>query len=50
MTAIVRAKLRMHNSAGVKRSHAVNVVIANIRSYDVTLGMAWLQKQNFNIY
>jgi hypothetical protein len=45
-TAIVREMVRMCDSAGVKCSHAVNFVVADIRSYDVTLGMAWLQKQN----
>ncbi len=39
----------MCDSAGVKRSHAVNFVIADIRSYNVILGMAWLQKQNPDI-
>ncbi len=40
----------MRDSAGFKRSYAVNFVVADIRSYDIILGMAWLQKQNSDIY
>jgi hypothetical protein len=36
----------MRDSAGVKRCHAINFVIADIASYDIILGMAWLRKQN----
>jgi hypothetical protein len=39
----------MRDSAGVKRSHAVNLVVADIRGYDMILGMTWLQKQNPDI-
>ncbi len=39
----------MRDSTGVKRSHAVNFVAADICGYDVILGMAWLQKQNSDI-
>jgi hypothetical protein len=48
-TAVVREMVRMRDSAGVKRSHAVNFVVADIRGYDVILGMAWLKKQNPDI-
>ncbi len=48
-TAVVRQIVRMCDSAGVKRTHVVNFVIAYICSYDVILGMAWLQKQNPDI-
>jgi hypothetical protein len=34
--------VRMRNNARVKRSHAVNFVIADIHGYNVILGMAWL--------
>ncbi len=47
--AVVREMVRMRDSAGVKRSHAVHFVVAVIRDYDVLLGMAWLQKQNPDI-
>jgi hypothetical protein len=39
----------MCDSAGVKRLHAVNLVITEIRSCNMILGMAWLQKQNPNL-
>jgi hypothetical protein len=39
----------MRDSAGVKRSHAVNFVVADTCSYDAILGVAWLQKQNPDI-
>jgi hypothetical protein len=48
-TAIVRHMVRMRDSAGVKCCHPINFVIANIASYDIILGMAWLQKQNPDI-
>jgi hypothetical protein len=48
-TAVVREMVRMCDSARVKRSHAVIFVIADIRGYNVILGMAWLQKQNPDI-
>jgi hypothetical protein len=48
-TAVVREMVRMRNSTGVKRSHAVNFVVADIRSYDAILGIAWLEKQNPDI-
>ncbi len=41
-TAIVRHKVRMRDNAGVKRCHAINFVVADIASYDIILGMAWL--------
>ncbi len=41
--------VRMCNSAGVKRCHAINFFIADIASYDIILGMAWLRKQNLDI-
>jgi hypothetical protein len=44
-TAVVQHMVRMHDSAGVKRCHAINFVIADIASYNVILGMAWLRKQ-----
>jgi hypothetical protein len=48
-TTIVRDMVRMRNSAGVKRCHAINFVIADIASYNIILGTAWLQKQNPDI-
>jgi hypothetical protein len=41
--------VHMRNSAGVKRYHAINLVVADIASYDIILGMAWLRKQNPDI-
>jgi hypothetical protein len=41
--------VHMRDSAGVKCLHAVNFVVANIRGYDMILGMAWLLKQNPDI-
>jgi hypothetical protein len=41
-TAAVQEMVRMQDSARVKRSHAVNFVIADIRGYDLNLGMARL--------
>ncbi len=43
-TAVIRQMVRMQNSAGAKRSHAVNFVVADIAHHDMILGMAWLQK------
>ncbi len=34
--------VRMHDSAGVKRSYTVNFVVNDIHGYDISLGMAWL--------
>ncbi len=48
-TAVIQHIVRMCNSTSVKRCHAINFVIADIASYDVILGMAWLQKQNPDI-
>jgi predicted aspartyl protease len=45
-TSIVRKVVRMRDSAGTKRSHAINFVVADIAGYNMILGMAWLQKQN----
>jgi hypothetical protein len=39
----------MRDSAGTKRSHAINFIVADITHYDMILGMAWLQKHNPNI-
>jgi hypothetical protein len=36
--------VRMQDSAGAKRSHAIIFVIADIAYYDMILGKAWLQK------
>jgi hypothetical protein len=47
--AIVQHMVRMRNSTGVKRCHAINFVVANIASYNLILGMAWLRKQNPDI-
>ncbi len=41
--------VRMRDSAGVKRCHAINFVVADIASYDIILGTAWLRKQNPDI-
>jgi hypothetical protein len=41
--------VRMHNSASVKRCHAINIVVADIASYNIIPGMAWLQNQNPDI-
>jgi hypothetical protein len=40
----------MSDSAHIKRCHIINFVVTNIADYDVTLRMAWLQKQNPNIF
>ncbi len=48
-TAVVWHMVRMCNSAGFKRCLAINFIVADIVSYDVILGMAWLQKQNPDI-
>ncbi len=48
-TTVVRQMVRLRDSAGTKRSHAINFVVANIAHYDLILGMAWLQKQNPDI-
>jgi hypothetical protein len=48
-TAVVRHMVRMRDSAGIKRCHAINFVVADIASYDIILGMAWLRKQNPDI-
>ncbi len=48
-TAIVRQMVRMRDSAGTKRSHAINFVVADIAHYDLILGMAWLQKHHPDI-
>ncbi len=48
-TAIVRYMVRMCDSSGVKHCQAINLVIANIASYDIIIGMAWLRKQNPDI-
>ncbi len=48
-TAVVRQMVHMQDSAGAKRSHAINFVVADIAHYDMTLGMAWLPKQNPDI-
>ncbi len=34
--------VRMRDSAGMKRSHATNFVVADIAHYDLILGVAWL--------
>jgi hypothetical protein len=47
--AIVRHMVRIRNSAGVKRCHTINLIVTDIVNYNVTLGMAWLQKQNSDI-
>ncbi len=47
--AVVQHMVRMRNSAGVKRCHAINFVVADIASYDIILGMDWLRKQNPDI-
>jgi predicted aspartyl protease len=39
-TAVVRQMVRIRNSARTKRSHAINIVVANIAHYDLILGMA----------
>ncbi len=48
-TAIVRQMVRMLDSAGAKRSHASNFVVADISHYNMILGLAWLQRQNADI-
>jgi hypothetical protein len=48
-TTVVRQMVRMRDSAGTKQSHAINFVVADIAHYDLILGMAWLQKQNYDI-
>ncbi len=48
-TAVVRQTVRMCDSAGTKRSHAINFVVADVAHYNLILGMVWLQKQNPNI-
>ncbi len=48
-TTVVRQMVQMRDSAGMKRSHAINFVVANIAHYDLILGMVWLQKQNPDI-
>jgi hypothetical protein len=40
----------MRDSAGTKRSHTINFVVADVAHYDMILGMAWLQKQNPDIH
>jgi hypothetical protein len=40
----------MWDSAGAKRSHAINFVVAHIAYYDMILSMAWLQKQNPDVH
>jgi hypothetical protein len=49
-TAVVRQMVHMRDSAGAKRSHAINFVVANIAHYDLKLSMAWLQEQNPDSY
>jgi hypothetical protein len=49
-TAVIRQMVRMPDSAGAKRGHAINFIIADIAHYDMILGMAWLHKQNPDIH
>jgi hypothetical protein len=49
-TVVVRQMVRMQDSAGAKRNHAINFVVADIAHYDMILGLAWLQKQNSDIH
>ncbi len=48
-TAVIHQMVQMCDSAGVKRSNAINFVVANIAHYNIILGMAWLQKRNSDI-
>jgi hypothetical protein len=48
-TTIVQHMLCMRDSAGAKRCHSINFVIADIASYDIILAMAWLRQQNPDI-
>jgi hypothetical protein len=49
-TAVVRQMVQMHDSSEMKRSHAINFVVADIAHYYMILGIAWLQKQSPYIY
>jgi hypothetical protein len=49
-TAVIRQMVQICDSAGTKRSHAINIVIADIAYYDMMLGMTWLQKQNPDVH
>ncbi len=41
-TVVVRQMVWMRDSTGMKRSHAINFVVADIAHYDLILGVAWL--------
>lgn len=49
-TVVVRHKVQMSDSTGVKQSHAINFIIANIAHNDLILKTAWLQKKGTDIY
>ncbi len=43
-TAVIWQMVQMYDSARIKRSHAINFIVADIAYYNMILGMAWLQK------
>jgi hypothetical protein len=45
-TAVVCQAVSIQESAGMKGSHAINLVMADIANYNLILCMVWLHKQN----